>query len=302
MGIGSSNKKKRRLEEYKICFKNDIIENYINNLSNIDIETKIKEITEFNLYGPLNIKLKKKPKKIKGIYFQYDKGCILYALINGGWINEKYIPDSMKFYKCHSYQDDPRDDKHYLRKMISLIDLAQLWMNLGGKSPYLEIDVIEAKKRIFNVLKYYFDTENIEIKKKEIKNAFHMTLQNIEYYKIIGNINIKYILLKEYKNKELIENPSLKKAIDLNIIKKDDIVLFKDHFFIYDGLIYNNGNKLYSFIDSLTPIYGKKDDKEHENGIINKIEGKFIAYENNIVINMINNEEIKVGKLEIINN
>ena len=59
------------------------------------------------MYKSFNLNLNKEKKKIEGVYFQYDKGYILYSLINEGWLDEKY---SMKFYINHNYLKDKREN------------------------------------------------------------------------------------------------------------------------------------------------------------------------------------------------
>ena len=40
----------------------------------------------------------------------------------------------MKFYKDHNHkEDDQAQDISWLKRIMSLLDLAQLWMNIGGK-------------------------------------------------------------------------------------------------------------------------------------------------------------------------
>ena len=162
---------------------------------------KIEEITGFSIYKSYNINLNKEKKKIEGVYFQYDKGCILYSLINEGWVDEQYIPDSVKFYKNHNYLEDKRENLYFITKIISIVELAQLWINLGGESPYFEIEFEEAKRRIFTVIGYYFENN----KQQELKNALKMALQNINYFSLLGNLNVKHFLLRQKIN----NNPNI---------------------------------------------------------------------------------------------
>ena len=152
--IKKKNKENKENKENEIKKENkenkDNLEKYylpvISNIDYIYVEQKIKETTGFEPYYYSKINLNKNQKKIEGTYFQYNKGCILYALINNGWLDEIYIPDSMKFYKDHNHREDERTITNLLRKSMSIIDLAQLWVNIGGKCPYLEIDLQESKK------------------------------------------------------------------------------------------------------------------------------------------------------------
>ena len=55
----------------------------------------------------------------------------------------------MKFYKNHNYLKDKRENFYFITKIISIVELAQLWINLGGESPYFEIEFEEAKRTVF---------------------------------------------------------------------------------------------------------------------------------------------------------
>jgi hypothetical protein len=165
------NQKKGNNRENRINI-NEMI-NYI--LQRINKE----EFTGFKPYKPMKIELKENANQIEGTYYQYNKGCILYAIINNGYIDEKLIPESMKFFKDHSHREDAKNDRDFLRRCISAIDLAQLWMNIGEECSYLEIDLIETKKRIYFVLKNYFDYPIIE----ETENMGKETKEKLEKQK-----------------------------------------------------------------------------------------------------------------------
>ena len=90
-------------------------------LSFDQICSRIEDITGFTSYNSFKVKLNQVKKKIKGMYFQFDRGCILYALINEGWVDEKYIPDSMKYYKNHTYSQDTRNFKYSLLIIIRVV-------------------------------------------------------------------------------------------------------------------------------------------------------------------------------------
>ncbi len=66
-------------------------------LSYDEVIKKIEELTRFSIYKSFHLNINKEKKKIEGVYFQYDKGCILYSLINEEWVDKQYIPDSVKF-------------------------------------------------------------------------------------------------------------------------------------------------------------------------------------------------------------
>ena len=92
------------------------------------------------MYKSFNINLNKEKKKIEGVYFQYDKGCILYSLINEGWVDEQYIPDSVKFYKNHNYLEDKREN-FYLKKLKEqylLLDIILKIINNKNLKMYLK--------------------------------------------------------------------------------------------------------------------------------------------------------------------
>lgn len=100
-----------------------------------EIEKKLYSIAELTPYKAYKVEFREKPIKPDGVYFQYNNGCVLYSLINLGWLDERHIPSSMKYYKNHPYAQSHKD---YLIRVLSLLDLAQLWINLGGDSPYIE--------------------------------------------------------------------------------------------------------------------------------------------------------------------
>ena len=261
------------------------------------VQNQIKQITGFNPYIQRKIKLNKTPKEIKGTYFQYNKGCIIYALINNGWIDEQYIPDSMKFYKDHNHWEDHLDDADFLKRILSVIDLSQLWVNIGGECPYLELNLNEVRKRIYLVLKDYFDKPNTEI----IKKVAQMSFQTKDYYELIGKINLKYTPLMA-----LIKyNPCIKKGIDENIIKKRDMIKFGRHCFIYDETFEEDSKKIYSFQDSLSYFHrGKKNKKpnpNYENCECDKKKGFVFAHEDSPLINVNNTKEMEIGILSVIN-
>ena len=268
-------------------------------LSYEEIEEKITIVTGFKIYHTFPVKLNKEKKKIKGLYFQFDRGCILYALINEGWVDEKFIPDSMKFYKNHTYTQDTRNFKYSLLiKLLSILDLAHLWTNLGGFSPYIEIDVDEAKRRIFKIIGRFFATDNSE----ELKKAYIMSRQKINYFTLIGNLNVKIVRFKDIK--EIKDNPTIKNAIEKKVIKEEDIIVVGYHFFSYNGIILENGIKAYSFTDSISNFYKTKKDEilRKNNCIIYDDIGKISAFENCLLLNKEDSDEEMFGKLEIIDN
>ena len=266
-------------------------------LSFEEIEERIEYITGFKGYKSFPVYLNPEKIKIEGIYFQFDRGCILYALINEGWVDEKYIPDSMKYYKNHNYSQDTRNYKYSLLiKLLSLVDLANLWTNLGGLSPYVEIDLDEARRRIYKIIGRFLMTNN----SAELKKAYNMSRQFVNYYTLIGNLNVKIV---RFIDIEVIkDNPTIKNAIDNGIIKEEDIIVVGYHFFSYNGEIEENGIKAFSFTDSISNFYKtKKDEKlSKSNCIIYENEGKISAFENCLLLNEKDTDEQQIGKLEII--
>ena len=285
------NQKKQNLDNLK-----DLLIDYdipiIKLIDYKEIEKKIENETGFKPYYPQKILLNKNKQKINGTYFQYNKGCILYVLINGGWIDEKYVPDSMKFYKDHTHCDDERNDINLLKRCMSIIDLAQLWINIGGNCPYLEIDIQEVRNRIFLILKDYFKNPNTELMKK----VAYMTWQNKDYFELRGTINVKYTPLREILN----VNPCIKKAINENIIKNGDLIKFGRHFIIFDKIVEEEQTKFYVFQDSLSYFF-KKSSKIHNNCNFDKQKGYIYTQEDTKLINIDDNDEIEIGILEVIN-
>lgn len=286
-------KKKKLEQENKVNLKKYTLP-VISNEDYKFVEQKIQETTGFKPYYSSRIKLNKNQKKIEGTYFQYNKGCILYALINNGWLDEQYVPDSMKFYKDHNHREDERNPTNLLRKSMSIIDLAQLWVNIGGKCPYLEIDLKEAKNRIYLVLKEYFADPD---KNKELmKKVSSMTWQNKDYFELVGDINIKRTPLME-----IIENnPCIKNGIDSNIIKQDDIIKFGRHCFIFDKVFEENSNKIYSFHDSLSYFFTNKHEN-YNNAECNKVKGYIYAHEDTKLININNTLDMDIAIVTILN-
>lgn len=261
-----------------------------------EIIKKVEEITGFKTYHTFEVKLNKEKKKIKGVYYQNDRGCILYSLINQGWVDEKFIPDSMKFYKNHTYSQDNRNFKYsILIKILSRLDLAHLWTNLGGLSPYVEIDVEEAKKRIYRIIGRYLESKNEE----EIKKALEMSKQNVNYYTIVGKLNVKIIRFRDIE--EIKEKPTIKNAIDSGIIKEEDILEVGDHFFCYNGKKLENNVLAYSFLDSISNYYKKNKDKlRSSNCVIYENDGIVNAFDECPLLNIEDTDERQIAKLIIL--
>ena len=268
------------------------------------VEQKIREMTGFETYGPKEISLNNNKHKIEGTYIQYNRGCILYALLNNGYIDEKDVPDSMKFYKDHSHKDEKNNADFLLKRAISVLDLAQLWMNIGGESPYLEIDFDEAKLRIYSYLDEYFNNmgqKSDEDKKLFMEKVFAMTWQTKDYFELLGNLkqNVKNTLFSEIP--KIKDNPSIKNAIDKNIIKERDIIKYGRHCFIFDKIVGEGSEKKYVFQDSLAYFRELTKDKNYNNCDFSK-KGYILANEDSKYINLKDSKELEIGIVDIIIN
>ena len=192
----------------------------------LSFEERLYKIAGFEPYKSYKVEFSKTKKNPKGIYFQYNNGCVLYSLINIGYLDEKDIPSSMKYYKNHNYSQDEKTYLATLRRILSLIDLAQLWLNLGGISPYKEngkiLSLESVKEKVFNIIKKSIDNENKSF--DDIKPALKIVGNNERFMTIIGNIPIKPIYLKDCEFRKNLEKLNLKNAIDKGYIKEDDIV------------------------------------------------------------------------------
>ena len=259
-----------------------------------EMEKEIKKLTGFTAYNPQQISLNPEQKEIKGTYYQYNRGCILYALINNGWVDEKYIPDSLKHYKNHSHRDEERNDVNLLKKIISIIDLAQLWINIGGECPYLEIDLKEAKYRLYSIFKDYL--KNPET--KTLQKVEKMTWQSKDYFELMGALKDK-IEITPLKSVSIIQdNPCMKKAIDEDIIKKRDIIKYGRHCFIFDGMVERNSKKMYSFQDSLA-YFRQAKDEDFNSCEFDKESGYIFAADDTKFINKINTDEMDIVIIKV---
>ena len=128
-----------------------------------------------------------------------------------------------------------------------------------------------------------------------------MSVQKVNYYTIIGKLNVKIIRLKDID--QIRNNPTIKNAIDNEIIKSEDILVVGDHFFSFNGIVMENGVKAYSFKDSISNYYKIKKDEvlRKENCVIYENDGKVNAFENCLLINSKDTDAQQIAKLEIIN-
>ena len=268
----------------------------------LTFEERLYKIAGFEPYKAYKVEFSKTKEKPNGIYFQYNNGCILYSLINVGYLDEKDIPSSMKYYKNHNYSQDEKTYLATLRRILSLIDLAQLWINLGGISPYKEngkvLSLDSIKKKVFNIIKKSIDNENKNL--DDIKPALKIVGNNERFMTIIGNIPIKPVYLKDLEFSKDLEKLNLKNAIDKGYIKEDDIVFSLNHFIIYKGIIYKNSKKYYLFHDSMTNVYKVKKWENMEGSEILYDEGIVYAPEDSALVNLEETEQKTVGILKLL--
>jgi hypothetical protein len=278
-----------------ICFNKS-------NNKNLTLEEKIYSFAGLKPYKSYKIELKKNPIKPKGVYFQYNNGCILYSLINLGYLNEKDIPLSMKNYKSHTYFQDEKTHINLLKETLSLIDLAQLWINVGGESPYIKnnkiIPLEIIKNQVYDILKNYIESN--DKKYEDVKPAFNIVKNHTRFASVIGKYPVRPLLLSQCKFKDKIGKLNLKNAIDKGFIVKGDIVFVLNHFIIFDGIIEENSKKYYMFIDSLTHLYERVKKESVEGCIVEYNKGIIKSPENGALINIEQTNEKSVGILELL--
>ena len=268
----------------------------------LTFEERLYKIAGFEPYKAGKVQLSKPIKKQDNIYFQLNNGCILYSLINGGYLDEKYIPSSMKYYKNHNYsKDDKTKYEDILKRILSLIDLAQLWINIGGIVPYKEkgkeISLEEIKNKVFDVIKKSLDNENKKV--EDILPAYHIIVKNERFMPLIGSIPIKPILLKDCEFRKNLEKLNLKSAIDKGYIKENDIIFITNHFIVYKGII-NESKKYYVFHDSKIDFYRMGLPEIMKDSIILYDDGVIQSDENSPLLNLEETEERTVGILKLL--
>ena len=266
----------------------------------MNFEEKIYKIAGFDMYKAYKVEFQKIIKKPDGIYFQYNNGCVLYCLINIGYLDEKDIPSSMKYYKNHNYSQDEKTYEATLRRILSLIDLAQLWINLGGIVPYKENDKIvpleTIKNKVFDIIKQSIDNKNKKL--EDIQPALKIVGNNARFMTVIGNIPIKPIYLKDCEYSQKLEKLNLKSAIDGGFIKENDAVFCLNHFIAYNGIKTDNSKKYYEFLDSLTNAYKVKKWESMEGCKIFYDDGIVHAPEDSALLNIEETSEKTVGILQ----
>lgn len=266
----------------------------------LTFEEKLYKMVGFKPYKAYKVEFSKTINKPDGIYFQYNNGCVLYSLINIGYLDEKHISDSMKFYKNHNYSQDEKTYEATLIRILSLIDLAQLWINLGGIVPYKEngkeISLEEIKNKVFNIIKKSIDKEDKKL--DDIKPALKIVGKNERFMTIIGNIPIKPIYLKDCEYSKDLEKLNLKSAIDKGYIKENDAVFCLNHFIVYKGIIIEESKKYYVFHDSMTNVYKIKKWESMEGSKIFYDDGIIHSPEDSKLLNLEETDEKTIGILK----
>ena len=251
----------------------------------ISFEEKLYKIVGFNPYKPYKVEFSKTIKKPDGIYFQYNNGCVLFSLINIGYLDEKHIPSSLKYYKNHNYSQDEKTYEATLRRILSLIDLAQLWINLGGDVPYKEngneVPLETIKNKVFDIIKKSIDNPNKKL--EDIQPALKIVGKHERFMTVIGKIPIKPIYLKDCDFSKNLDKLNLKSAIDKGYIKENEAVFCLNHFIAYDGIKMEDSKKYYVFLDSLTNAYKIKKWES--------MEGCNISYDEGIISALLNIED-----------
>ena len=270
------------------------------NPKGLTFEEKLYKMVGFKPYKAYKVEFSKTINKPDGIYFQYNNGCVLYSLINIGYLDEKHIPDSMKFYKNHNYSQDEKTYKATLIRILSLIDLAQLWINLGGIVPYKEngkeISLEGVKNKVFDIIKKSIDKEDKKL--DDIKPALKIVGKNERFMTIIGNIPIKPIYLKDCEYSKDLDKLNLKSAIDKGYIKENESIFCLNHFIVYKGIIIEDSKKYYVFHDSMTNVYKIKKWESMEGSKIFYDDGIIHSPEDSKLLNLEETDEKTIGILK----
>ena len=266
----------------------------------LTFEERLYKIVGFEPYKAYKVEFSKTYKQPDGIYFQYNNGCVLYSLMNIGYLDDKHIPSSMKYYKNHNYSQDEKTYEATLRRILSLIDLAQLWINLGGIVPYKvdgkEVPLEEIKNKVFNIIKETIDKKDKKL--EDIKPALKIVGNNERFMTILGNIPIKPIFLKDCEFSKNLDKLNLKSAIDKGYIKENDPVFCLNHFIVYKGIINEDSKKYYVFHDSMTNVYKVKMWESMKDSKIFFDKGIIHSPEDSTLLNLEETDEKTVGILK----
>ena len=266
----------------------------------LTFEERLYKMVGFEPYKGYKVEFSKTFKQPDGIYFQYNNGCVLYSLMNIGYLEDKHIPSSMKYYKNHNYSQDEKTYEATLKRILSLIDLAQLWINLGGIVPYKkdgkEVPLEEIKDKVFNIIKESIDKKDKKL--DDIKPALKIVGNNERFMTIIGKIPIKPILLKDCEFSKNLDKLNLKSAIDKGYIKENEPVFSLNHFIVYKGIINENSKKYYVFHDSMTNVYKIKMWENMKDSKIFFDDGIIHSPEDSTLLNLEETDEKTVGILK----
>ena len=274
----------------------------VENQEKLTFEERLYKSVGFNPYKAYKVEFNKTINKPDGIYFQYNNGCILYSLINIGYLGEKHIPDSIKYYKNHNYSQDEKTYEAILIRILSLIDLAQLWINLGGIVPYKEngkeISLGEVKNKVFNIIKKSIDKEDKKL--DDIKPALKIVGNHEKFSTIIGNVPVKPIHLKDCEFSKDLEKLNLKSAIDKGYIKENESIFCLNHFIVYRGIINKDSKKYYVFNDSMSNVYKIKKWESMEGSTIFYDKGIIHSPDDSELLNLEDTNEKNVGILKLL--
>ena len=266
----------------------------------LNFEEKLYKMVGFEPYKNYKVEFRKTIKKPNGIYFQYNNGCVLYSLINIGYLDENHIPSSIKYYKNHNYSQDKKTYEDTLKRILSLIDLAQLWINLGGDVPYKEngkeVSLETIKNRVFDIIKKSINNENKKL--EDIQPALKIIAKHERFMTVIGKMPIKPIYLKDCDFSNNLDKLNLKSAIDKGYIKENESVFCLNHFIAYNGIITENSKKYYVFLDSLTNSYKIKKWESMVGCKIFYDDGIIHAPEDSVLLNIEETNEKTVGILK----
>ena len=183
-----------------------------------------------------------------------------------------------------------------------MIDLAQLWINLGGIVPYKEngkeISLVEIKNKVFNIIKKSIDKEDKKL--DDIKPALKIVGNHEKFSTKIGNIPVKPIHLKDCEFSKDLEKLNLKSAIDKGYIKENESIFCLNHFIVYRGIIIKDSKKYYVFNDSMSNVYKIKKLESMEGSTIFYDEGIIHSPDDSELLNLEDTNKKNVGILKLL--
>ena len=183
-----------------------------------------------------------------------------------------------------------------------MIDLAQLWINLGGIVPYKEngkeISLGEVKNKVFNIIKKSIDKEDKKL--DDIKPALKIVGNHEKFSTKIGNIPVKPIHLKDCEFSKDLEKLNLNSAIDKGYIKENESIFCLNHFIVYRGIIIKDSKKYYVFNDSMSNVYKIKKWESMEGSTIFYDEGIIHSPDDSELLNLEDTNKKNVGILKLL--